>query len=122
MSCGLWNPWGDAVPILLTSPTVLCFFRPYGALFVGRNRLPEIWNGDQCAVVHGGFMSADAGGGPIGGGEDIDGGAAVFDDAADEFMDEMRMGAVVAAGNFKRRRWIQIVVFAGTGERSNLLR
>ncbi len=84
--------------------------------------LSEVWNFHQFAISHGGFVGADAGGGPVGGGEDVDGGAAVFDDAAGEFVDKMRMGAMVAAGDFKCRRWIQIVVFAGTGERRDLLR
>ena len=74
--------------------------------------LPKIRNERQGAVVHGGFVGADAGGGPVGGREDVDGGRAFFDDAAGEFVDEMRMGAVMAAGDFERRRRIQIVVIA----------
>ena len=53
--------------------------------------------------MHGRFVSADASGGPVGGGKDVDGGTAFFDDAAGEFVDKMRMGAVVAAGDFECR-------------------
>ena len=67
-------------------------------------------------------MGADAGGGPVGGREDVDGGRAVFDDAAGEFVDEMRMGAVMAAGDFERRRRIQIVVVARLREGGDFLR
>ena len=67
-------------------------------------------------------MGADSGGCPVGGCIGVDGGAAVFDDATGEFMDEMRMGAVVAAGDFECRRWIQVIVFAGAGEGGDFLR
>ena len=67
-------------------------------------------------------MGADSSGCPVGGCIGFDGGAAVFNDAAGEFMDEMRMGAMVATGDFKCCRWILVIVFAGAGEGGDFLR
>lgn len=87
-----------------------------------RELVAEVGQGNDLSALHRGFVGADPGAGPVDGLVDVREGRPVFNDARDEFVDEVWVRATVSAALREGEVRVLFVVNAFGGEALNFFR